>query len=85
MTTAEKPIRQSVSLPARLARRVRSLAKNRKTSTNRVLVELIETGIESKEAEKSRFFELADRLSATSVPSERKRIKELLARMTFGE
>ena len=85
MTTAEKPIRQSVSLPARLARRVRSLAKNRKTSTNRVLVELIETGIESKEAEKSKFFELADRLSATSDPSERKRIKELLARMTFGE
>jgi predicted DNA-binding protein len=85
MTTAEKPIRQSVSLPARLARRVRSLAKNRKTSTNHVLVELIETGIESKEAEKSRFFELADRLSATSDPSERKRIKELLARMTFGE
>ena len=85
MTIAEKPIRQSVSLPARLARRVRTLAKNRKTSTNRVLVELIETGIESKEAEKSRFFELADRLSATSDPSERKRIKELLARMTFGE
>ena len=85
MTTAEKPIRQSVSLPARLARRVRSLAKNRKTSTNHVLVELIETGIESKEAEKSRFFELADRLSATSDPSERKRIKELLASMTFGE
>lgn len=85
MTNAKKPIRQSVSLPARLARRVRTLAKNRKSSTNRVLVELIETGIESKEAEKSRFFELADRLSATSHPSERKRIKELLARMTFGE
>lgn len=85
MTTAEKPIRQSVSLPARLARRVRSLAKNRKTSTNRVLVELIETGIESKEAEKSRFFELADQLSAASDPAERKRIKGLLARMTFGE
>jgi hypothetical protein len=85
MTTAEKPIRQSVSLPARLARRVRLLAKNRKTSTNRVLVELIETGIESKESEKSKFFELADQLSATSDPAERKRIKEILARMTFGE
>jgi predicted DNA-binding protein len=85
MTIAEKPIRQSVSLPARLARRVRALAKNRKTSTNRVLVELIETGIESKEAEKSRFFELADQLSATSDPAERKQIKEKLARMTFGE
>ena len=85
MATLEKPIRQSVSLPARLARRVRTLVKNRKTSTNRVLVELIETGIESKEAEKSRFFELADQLSATSDPAERKRIKEILARMTFGK
>jgi hypothetical protein len=64
---------------------VRTLAKNRKTSTNRVLVELIETGIESKETEKSKFFELADRLSATSDPIEQKRIKKELARMTFGE
>jgi predicted DNA-binding protein len=85
MATVDKPIRQSVSLPARLARRVRTLARNRKTSTNRVLVELIETGIESKEAEKLRFFELADQLTATSDPAERKRIKEILARMTFGE
>jgi predicted DNA-binding protein len=85
MTTSEKPIRQSVSLPARLARRVRTLAKNRKTSTNRVLVELIETGIESKEEEKSRFYDLADQLITTSDPTERERIKETLARMTFGE
>jgi predicted DNA-binding protein len=85
MSSDEKAVRQSVSLPARLARRVRSLAKNRKTSTNRVLVELIETGIESKEAEKSKFYELADQLSATSDPIERKRIKDILARMTFGE
>jgi len=85
MPTVEKPVRQSVSLPARLARRVRTLAKNRNTSTNRVLVELIETGIETKESEKSRFFELADRLVTTSDPAERKRIKERLAQMTFGE
>lgn len=85
MSTTENPVRQSVSLPARLARRVRTLAKNRKTSTNRVLVELIETGIESKEAEKSKFFELADQLSAATNPAERKRIKAILARMTFGE
>jgi len=85
MKTGDKAVRQSVSLPAPLARRVRSLAKNRKTSTNRVLVELIETGIESKEAEKARFFELADRLIATSDPAERKRIKEMLVHMTFGE
>jgi hypothetical protein len=85
MATTEKRVRQSVSLPARLARRVRNLAENRKTSTNRVLVELIETGIESKESEKAKFFELADQLTATSDPAERKRIKGILARMTFGE
>jgi predicted DNA-binding protein len=85
MKANDKPVRQSVSLPARLARRVRTLAKNRNTSTSRVLVELIETGIESKEAEKSKFFDLADQLGATSDPLERKRIKELLARMSFGE
>ena len=85
MASTEKLIRQSVSLPARLARRVRTLAAKSKTSTNRVLVELIETGIESKEAERSKFFDLADQLSATSDPAERKRIKEILARMTFGE
>jgi hypothetical protein len=85
MGTIEKPVRQSVSLPARLVRRVQTLARNRKTSTNRVLVELIGAGIESKEAEKSRFFELADQLGATSDPAERKQIKEKLARMTFGE
>jgi metal-responsive CopG/Arc/MetJ family transcriptional regulator len=85
MSASEKPVRQSVSLPARLARRVQTIAKNRKTSTNRVLVELIETGIESKETEKSKFFKLADQLSAASDPIERKRIKDILARMTFGE
>ena len=85
MTTSKKAVRQSVSLPPTLAKRVRSLAKNRKTSTNRVLVELIETGIESRESEKQRFFELADQLGAASDPAERKRIKETLARMTFGE
>ncbi len=85
MATTEKPMRQSVSLPPRLARRVRTLAKNQRTSTNHVLVELIESGIESREAEKSRFFELADQLSSSSNPAERKRIKEKLARMTFGE
>jgi hypothetical protein len=85
MSSIEKPIRQSVSLPPRLARRVRTIAKNQQTSTNRVLVELIETGIESKESEKSKFFELADQLSAASDPAERKRIKDILARMTFGD
>lgn len=85
MKRNQKTVRQSVSIPKPLARRVQKLAQAQETSTNRVLVELIETGIESKEAEKARFFELADRLNASSDPAEQKRIKEELARMTFGE
>ncbi len=85
MATMEKPIRQSISLPSRLAKRVKALAKHQKTSANRVLVELIETGLESKEAEKRRFFELADQLSTSTDRAEQRRIKEELARLTFGE
>jgi predicted DNA-binding protein len=85
MATTEKSMRQSVSLPAPIAKRVKTLAKNQKTSTNRVLVELIETGLESKEAEKRRFFALADRLSVSTDEKERERIKKELAKLTFGE
>ncbi len=85
MTQEEKSVRQSVSIPARIARRVRALAKTRNTSANRVLVDLIEAGLESKEAEKERFFALANQLTECSDPRERQRLKEELARLTFGD
>ena len=50
----------------------------------RALVDLIEAGLQSKEAEKERFFSLVSRLTESSEPSERERLKEELARMTFG-
>ena len=53
MAQVEKSVRQSVSIPNRIAKRVRALAKKRKTSANRVLVDLIEAGLESKEEKKS--------------------------------
>jgi len=80
-----KPIRQSVSLPPDVARRVKALAKTRKTSTNRVVVDLIEAGLEAREREKKRFFDLADRLASTADRKEQQRLKEELARLTFGE
>ena len=85
MSTVEKLIRQSVSLPARVASRVKSLARTSGTSANRVIVELIESGLEAREQEKRRFFDIADRLARSSDPQEQKRLKEDLARMTFGE
>jgi hypothetical protein len=85
MAKAEKSIRQSVSLPTRLARDVRAIAKTRKTSANRVLVDLIEAGLQSKKSEKEKFFALANQLSESKDPAERQRLKKELARMTFGE
>lgn len=85
MTTTEKPIRQSVSLPARVARRVRSLARIRRTSTSRVLVDLIECGLKSKDGERQRFIDLADELALSEDPADQERIKKELARLTFGE
>jgi hypothetical protein len=57
MSSADKPVRQSISLPAHVARRVK----------------------------KKRFFEFADRLSRSRDPDEQKRLKEELARITFGD
>ncbi len=85
MSIAKKTIRQSVSLPPPLAKRVKALAKSQKVSSNRILVELVETGLRSKEEERRRFFELADQLSASTDKEEQGKLKEQLARMTFGE
>ena len=84
MATTAKAVRRSVSLPARVARRVRALAQTTKTSTSRVIADLIESGLEAREQEKRRFFECADRLSRTRDPEEQAQLKEQLARMTFG-
>lgn len=85
MSTTEKAVRQSVSLPSPLAKQVKALAKSRKVSSNRILVELVETGLRSKEEEKRRFFELAELLSTSTDAKEQQELKENLVRMTFGE
>ncbi len=85
MGPSGKSFRQSVSLPARLAKRVKSLAKDQRTSANHVIVDLIESGIEAKEQEKRRFFEIANRLTVSKDAAEREKLKKELARMTFGE
>jgi len=85
MARLERPVRQSITLPPRIAKHVHTIAKTRKTSANRVVVDLIEAGIQAKEAEKQRFFSLANQLTESDDPTERQRIKEELARMTFGD
>lgn len=78
-------LRRSVSLPPGIVRRVDAIAKRERTSASRVIVELVEAGLEAREREKREFFELADRLAQSSDATEQKRLKKELARMTYGE
>jgi hypothetical protein len=81
---AAKPVRQSVTLPAKTALQVRALAKSRRLSATRMLVELIENGIEAERRKQQEFFELAERFRNASNPEEAKRLGDELGRMVFG-
>ncbi len=82
---AGKPVRRSISLQPEINRKVQELARRERRRTNQVLEELIASGLESRESAKKRFFELADRLGTAHSREEQQRLKEELARMTFGE
>ena len=84
MRVASKTVRQSVSLPANTAAHVRSMAKTRRLSANRMLVELIESGVEAEKRKQQEFFELAERFRSASDPEEAKRLGDQLGRMVFG-
>ncbi len=84
MSSANKTVRQSISLPANVAAKVRSLAKTRRLSSNRMLVELIENGIEAEKRKQQEFFELAERFRKATDPEEVKRLGDKLGRMVFG-
>lgn len=83
--TKSKTVRRSVALSGELNQKIQRIARRQNWSANRVIEDLIETGIETKEAEKRRFFQLAERLRATDDEGELTAIKNELARMTFGK
>ena len=82
---ANKMVRQSVSLPANVAAQVRNLARKRKLSSNRMLVELIENGIEDEKRKQQEFFKLAESFRNATDPAEAKRLGDELGRMVFGD
>jgi hypothetical protein len=84
MSTSNKTVRQIVSLPARIAAQVRKLAKTRRLSSNRKLIELIENGIEAEKRKQQEFFELAGKFRTATDPEEDKRLGDELGRMVFG-
>lgn len=82
---ASKRVRRSVTLPPQVAKQVESMAKRRRLSDNRVLVELIEEGIEAQKKKEEAFFEIAERFRAAKDPEEVKRLGDNLGRFVFGE
>jgi hypothetical protein len=85
MPSSARPLRQSVTLSSGVARRVRTLARATRASTSRVIAELVESGLEAQDAQRNRFLQLADLLASSEDPAEQQRIKEELARLTFGD
>jgi predicted transcriptional regulator len=84
MATSKPLVRQSVSLPSDIAKQVRSLAKHRRVSSNRVLVELVEDGLEAQRRKQEEFFALAGKFRAANDPKEVARLGDQLGRMVFG-
>ena len=84
MRTEPKSVRQTITLPANTATQVRNMAKSRRLSATRMLVELIENGIEAEKRKQQEFFDLAERFRAANDPEEAKRLGDQLGRMVFG-
>jgi hypothetical protein len=80
-----KQIRRSLTLPEPTARKVASIARRRRLSDNRVLVELIEDGIEARRQKEKAFFDLAQRFRSSQDEEEVQRLGEQLGRFVFGE
>lgn len=85
MRAEQKIVRQSVSLPAKVAVQVRAMAKTRRLSATRMLVELIENGIETEKRKQEEFSVLAERFRAEKDPEAAKLLGDSLGRMVFGD
>ena len=84
MRAKDQTVRQSVTLPSSVAVQVRSLAKRRRLSANRILVELIESGMEAQKRKQQEFFALAERFRAATDPEDVQRLGDQMGRMVFG-
>ena len=82
---ANKSVRRSLSLPIEIAKQVQSIAKRRRLSDNRVLINLIEEGIAAAKQREQEFFRLAEQFRLAQDPDEIKRLGDQMGRFVFGE
>lgn len=79
-----KPKWAATRRPANIALQVRNLAKARRLSANRMLLELIENGMEAEKRKQREFFDLAERFRSATDPEEVERLGDQMGRMVFG-
>jgi hypothetical protein len=77
-------IRRSISISSAMAEKIDAIAAARHVSANRAIVDLLADAIAAHEARRKVFLDLADRFQKSKDPAETKRLREELARMTFG-
>ena len=77
-------VRRSISIPADIAEKVDAIAAARHVSANRAIVDLLSDAIAAYEERRTAFLELADRFQKSKDPAETKKLRQELARMTFG-
>ena len=82
--TEAEAIRRSISLPAEMAQKIDAIAASQHVSGNRAIIDLLHDAITAYEQRRRAFFELADRFQKSKDPAETERLREELARMTFG-
>jgi metal-responsive CopG/Arc/MetJ family transcriptional regulator len=78
-------VRRSVSLPTRVAEKIDAIASSRHVTGNRAIVDLLQDAIAAYDRRRREFLELADRFQRSKDPAETARLREELAKMTFGE
>jgi metal-responsive CopG/Arc/MetJ family transcriptional regulator len=77
-------VRRSVSIPSEMAEKIDAIAASRRVSANRAIVDLLADAIMAHEERRKGFLDLADRFQKSKDPAETKRLREKLARITFG-
>jgi hypothetical protein len=80
-----KQVRRSVTLPQRVDKQIETIARKRRLSGNRVLLELVELGLEAQKQKEKAFFDLAERFRDSKDPEEMKKLGDELGRFVFGE
>ena len=80
-----RSVRQSVTIPASLAREVRRVAKERKVTMSRALVTLAEQGVEAEAAERARLAAAYEEFMSTEDPTRRNEVGQELIQAIFGK